>query len=697
MIQRFSISNTRESALSEELHASDMDTMTTKQMRNRLFALTAILCVLGFVLIGLLPHVFYRIFQVHEYLDLHNVAELLSIIVSFGVFTVGWYGYRQNSNRQGLVIGLVFLAVGLIDLLHMLSYEGMPNFLSENTVSKASTFWIAARLTSAIGLLFAAFTAPGSTRRWPNSWLLLSAVCLYIGIGAVVISNYPDLLPPMFIPGVGQTPLKIFLERFLIVFFAAGMVIFGRRRGLERDVVALQLALLISIASEFSFTLYKSAFDSYNLLGHIYKVAAYYLIFRSLFLSSFQKPYYELLKARNQIEQSFYRIGTALASSLQINDVLQLIVTLASEMLGSKYAAVMLIKNGELSIQEYTGMLVPEGPNMSECATAAKTAVSTKRPVVIGNVTQLPGHDSSCRCQQLDGPPARSIVSVPIMVEDEVLGVLEVYSPEIDAYGDREVNLLSSFARQAAVAIRNSMAYERERQIADMLQRSLLPSVPSVKGLDIAVRYEPSEEISRVGGDLYDVFSLDHERVAIVIGDVCGHGLEAASVMAMTVYMIRGSLIQGMSPSDALSHANQVLNRHEHEAAFVTVFLGILNTRTHEIQYANAGHPSPVVFKDGGCEALELRSGLPLGIDESTGYETHNADLTDAAGLLLYTDGVIEARRQGEFFGNVRLSDLCSSTIGQESKQILDTVVTAARSWGGILWDDIALLSVKWK
>lgn len=677
-----------------------IDDKASAWRKSWVFALTVAFCAICFALIDLIPSVFYRVIRPNDYLVFHTAVEFISIIVAFAVFTVGWYGYKQNSNKQDLVIGVVFLMVGLLDFVHTLSYNGMPDFLSPNSVSKASTYWIAARIVNGFGLLAAAFVTADSRRRWLSPGVLAAAGLTVVAALIVIIAYCPRLLPPMYIPGLGQTPLKIYLEWLVIVAYAAAIYIYGARsRERTSNLTLFQLALLVSLFSELSFTLYSSAYDSYNLLGHVWKVIANYLIFRGLFVSSFERPYNELMAAKDQIQQSFARIGDALAGSPELDSTLQLIAELASDILRSRPAAVMLLRDGNLYIQAETGLHEHKADVSIEHASASM-AVSSKQPVVIPDITAIGGYRPTSHYRHADDLPVRSIVAAPIMSGEEVLGVVEVYSPKVGDFSRKEAELLSAFARQAAVAIRNSIDYEQKSTVAEALQRSLLPPAPQVPGLDIAVRYIPADDIARVGGDLYDAFLLDNERLALVIGDVCGHGLRAASLTAMTVYMIKGFLIHGMSPGEALQHANLTLHRSatpEQQSTFVTVFLSVLNLHTRKLEFASAGHHMPLVFRNGGCELPELHSSLPLVIDAASEYGTYTLDLSDATGLLLYTDGVIEARRRGELFGEDRVSELCVQTMNLPSDEVLDRIVEQTRAWSGILKDDIALLALKYR
>lgn len=669
-----------------------------RSRRKRLIVVTVLLCVFGFLLAMLIPDTPYREFARGDFLIFHMVVEIMSIIVSFAVFTVGWHAYWQNRNKQDLLIGVLFLVVGLIDFLHTLSYQGMPAFLSENTVTKASTYWISARLVFSFGLLGAAFVSSGSARVLLKPYTLLVSGLALVAALAFVVTRLPGVIPPMYIEGVGQSPLKFFLEWVVIAVCVAAIYAFGSKSKGGPHTVLLQMALVVSIFSELGFALYRSAFDSLNGLGHVYKVGATYLIFRALFVSSLQRPYYLLMAARDEVERSFASIGDALGSRLHLNQTLNLIGNLASDILGCKHAAVMLMRDGELRIAASRGMK-DEARDTAGRHTSAAMAVATQKPVTIPDVSSIEGHDPECHCQQLEGSPARSVASAPIVSGDDTLGVIEVYSPDADAFGPREAGLLSSFARQAAVAIRNSIAYERERAVAQTFQKSLLPAAPSISGLDIAVCYVPADDAARVGGDLYDVFNLNDDCLAIVIGDVCGHGLSAVSTMAMTSYLIKGFLTGGMSPGEALKHVNVSLCRSTEEdalAEFVTVFLCVLDISGRKLQYSNAGHHMPVILRDGACGLLELHSALPLGIYESVEYETHLVDLGEASGLLMYTDGVVEARKQSEFFGDEKLCSICCEMADHTAHDLLEGIIGQARSWSGMLKDDIAALAIKW-
>lgn len=692
-MQTISGTTTANDSISAPLDADEQS--VSPETKLRLFVICAVLCAAGFAVVSLLPKTFYHLFSTATYLTIHTTIELASIVVSFAVFVVGWYGYKQNTNLRNLFIGIVFLVVGMMDFVHTLSYIGMPAFLSENTISKASTYWLAARLTCGIGLLATAFTTTHRNHTRFNPWLPFSIAIIAVVSLISIVSFAPHMLPSMYAPDVGLMPLKVVLEWVVVAMYTVTIFAFGINRRNNENVFFLQIALIMSIASELSFTLFGSATDTFDLLGHVYKMIAYYLIFRGLFVSSFQRPYYELVSMRNQIEQSFSRIGDALASGLELDQVLNLIVEISADMLKTKHAAVMLMRSGELMVLAQVGISDHRVRVPIENSTAGE-AVLSKQPMIITDIDEVRRHNPGFFIRDLEGAAARSTVTAPIMCGTDVLGIVQVYSTEVAAFGLREAELLAGFARQAAVAITNSIHHERDHTVAETLQRSLLPSAPNISGLDIAVRYVPADHLANVGGDLYDVFSLDEDHLVIVIGDVCGHGVEAASIMAMTEYTIRGFLIHGMPPDEALEHANRTLCQYTDDSpAFVTAFLGVLDIPNRTLKYANAGHHMPLAL-GGGSRTMALNGGLPLGVEESTEYMIHTMDLKDASGLLLYTDGLVEARRNGELYGNSRLCIHCDSMMHSDARQMLGSIVERVRDWSGMLQDDIALLTVKW-
>ncbi|WP_303861575.1 MASE3 domain-containing protein [Alkalibaculum bacchi] len=273
------------------------------------FALISFLISGGiFYFVRFLNKYMYQIFRVRQYLIFHTIIEFASIIMCVASFLVVYYvGDRDKRLRMKVLAG-VLLLVGCVDFWHTFSYNGMPGLLVPSSVQGATTYWIIGRFILAGGILLCSFISIDvnvhSIHTIHKSFLVglplfLSLFILYI------VSYYPTLLPPLFIEGEGLTPLKNWLEyAIILMMFIACINFFIEYGKSKRNTLAYMIvALIVSIFSELSFTNYGNIYDTYNLLGHIYKLIASYMFFRLLFIFNINYPYEELDKAEKEISQ----------------------------------------------------------------------------------------------------------------------------------------------------------------------------------------------------------------------------------------------------------------------------------------------------------------------------------------------------------------------------------------------------------
>lgn len=259
---------------------------------------------------------------------LHSCMELLAIVVAALVFSISWHSYRSEQAGNLSLLACGYLAVALLDSAHLLSYHGMPDFITPSSVEKAIDFWLAARLSEALVLLGVALRAwrPLTHPQQRYQWLAAT-------LGGVALMVYlrlyqPQLFPRMFIEGQGLTPLKIVMEWLVIGLLACAAVGLLRRREQPFDRQGLLLAVGISILSELCFTAYRNPHDIYQLLGHAYKVLACLVVYRVVFVSSIQQPYIQLIseiserrRAEQQVETlSFYDNLTGLPNLELLRD-----------------------------------------------------------------------------------------------------------------------------------------------------------------------------------------------------------------------------------------------------------------------------------------------------------------------------------------------------------------------------------------
>ncbi len=217
--------------------------------------------------------------------------------------------------------------------------------------------------------------------------------------------------------------------------------------------------------------------------------------------------------------------------------------------------------------------------------------------------------------------------------------LLEEGESPIPLGGNDEIAELDRQYREMAQRMR------RERGIASTLQRALLPQrLPAIPGTHVDTAYLPASEGTEVGGDWYDVFRLSDRVIGTSIGDVAGHGLRAARVMASLRQSIRTAARLTSDPAQVLAVANRLLCEEEGDE-FATAFFATLDVIDGKLTYAVAGHPRPIVMRSSGQTALLPGSGLMLGIDEEHQYDHFESTIVPGDSLLLYTDGVVEVSR----------------------------------------------------
>jgi len=278
-----------------------------KEYRRLLFTLFAASAV--FFLMGE-GRPFHFMFSPEAFLPLHGITESFSVIVSLLIFALAWHTFYQARNHRDLFIGVGFLAVGLLDACHALSYPGMSDFITPNTADKAVQFWTAARLTGAAVFFTAAFIRPDTDRPWlkPLS-LLLDALLLSCTV-LVWIVFVPDWFPTMVAPEGGATTVKAVVD-FVVTSLnlVAGVLLF-RTYLKERQPYLLYFvqAMALTVFSGLFFTFYATSYDIYNLMGHIYKVGAYLFIYQMLFVTSIKKPYQELFSTKEELRLYSYHL-----------------------------------------------------------------------------------------------------------------------------------------------------------------------------------------------------------------------------------------------------------------------------------------------------------------------------------------------------------------------------------------------------
>ncbi len=239
------------------------------------------------------------------YLPFHSLVEVFAVVVAAMIFVTGWHVRDERRPAASVMLACAFLSVGLMDLAHFLSYEGMAAFITPNTPHKGIVFWLAARYAAALALL-AYIAMSGNPRQGSLPMTLLAgSLALSATIFAVGIWH-PHWVPSTFVTGQGLTPFKLFAESGVALIGLITLALFHRRRKALQGVClpALGYALALMLASELFFMIYSHVTDMSNVVGHIYKVLAYLFLYRALFLDNVRTPIDRLRQARSVVSES---------------------------------------------------------------------------------------------------------------------------------------------------------------------------------------------------------------------------------------------------------------------------------------------------------------------------------------------------------------------------------------------------------
>ncbi len=317
------------------------------------------------------------------------------------------------------------------------------------------------------------------------------------------------------------------------------------------------------------------------------------------------------------------------------------------------------------------------------------------------------------------------LLASPIATKSGVQGVLELFAPVSRRLTADEAELIKVISDQIGIAVENSRLFDesernvlkltelqrelaasnrkltahltQEVHIAEMLQKSLLPrQLPQISGIEISTRLISATAAADVGGDFYDfIDDKKSSRLSILVGDVCGSGIEAATLTGMAKHVIRAFSFEDPGVSSALTRANRVICEQADPFKFVAIFMGTLELESRRLEYCVAGQPVPLIERDG--QVTELVSGaMPLGVDPKAAFDVEETTLSDGDTLFLFTDGLIEAREGTTLFGLESVKQIIGGAAGESLDTVLDKLLAAARAFGGgRLRDDVALVGIR--
>jgi sigma-B regulation protein RsbU (phosphoserine phosphatase) len=351
----------------------------------------------------------------------------------------------------------------------------------------------------------------------------------------------------------------------------------------------------------------------------------------------------------------FIRIGAKLSTTLALDELLPQIIDSLLEVVHYDAAGIFLVdsETGQIQGQVLRGYEIDALHRVRQKVGQGVMGVviQTGEPLRIGDVHRDPRYIDA-------RPQTQSEMAVPLLSEGRVIGCFNLESDHPNAYTDQDQELLTTLASHAAIAIERvrfyrdvlqKRRYEEELALARQIQLSLLPrTVPRFPPYDLAGINFPS---SAVGGDYYDFIPQTEKDLGIVIGDVSGKGIGAALIMASFRASLRVECQHNYAIREILSRVSHFLWESTAPESFVTAFYGVLDKEHHQLTYGNAGHDPPVLVRaNGGREMLDA-TGIVLGAIAGAEYEERVVEFHPGDTLLMYTDGVTEARNsKGEEF-----------------------------------------------
>ena len=307
----------------------------------------------------------------------------------------------------------------------------------------------------------------------------------------------------------------------------------------------------------------------------------------------------------------------------------------------------------------------------------------------------FPGGVAAAREATLAEPDGDSMIGVPLLAGGELTGVLVLCAASPRRFSSDDLNLVRLAADRVALAIDHARLYERELKIAETLQRSLLPErLPRLPGLEVAARYLPAAAEAEVGGDWYDVLSMPGGRVGLVMGDIAGKGLAAASMVGRLRSALRAYVLEGHSPALVVGQLNRLIWTEAQDGHMATLLFVVVDPAEGRMAWVNAGHPPPLLVA--GAEQprfLEGASSVPLGVLPYPDFRESSQTVEPEATVVLYTDGLIERPGENIDLGLRKLAEMVRDA-PREPDALCDALLQALLP-DGAPSDDVALLALR--
>ena len=406
---------------------------------------------------------------------------------------------------------------------------------------------------------------------------------------------------------------------------------------------------------------------------------------------------------RRRVEQELERANREVSAivqvielpvgSLPLDELLIALLQRVVTVLRADTATILLTDGKQFCVQAGGGESgeISQGPGIKPGEGFIGAVAASRRPLAVADAQTDPLTEGSA----VRPRGIRAMFGVPLMYREQLVGVLHVDWIEPHEPSERERRVLNVVAVRVSLNLVNARLFDVQRRVAQIVQESFRRPLPRIPGVEIAVDYRFASEAERVGGDFYDVFPAGGGWFAVVVGDVSGKGVEAAGLTETVRSTLRALAAVDPSPGFVMSRAGRALATQIEGDEFVTLLYLLVRPADRSLWVAAAGHPLPVVCSGGACHRLAGRVGLPLGTFESEYLETRD-QLLPGDTVVAFTDGLLEARRGDEQFGDLGLERALQANCGRGPAALAAAVRDAVDAFaGGRLDDDMAIVAFR--
>jgi serine phosphatase RsbU (regulator of sigma subunit)/HAMP domain-containing protein len=394
--------------------------------------------------------------------------------------------------------------------------------------------------------------------------------------------------------------------------------------------------------------------------------------------------------------ETVFRISQAVSSSLQINVVLNRVLDVVQKIFSADAVSLMAYDPAKRVIATSMARGVANRDMLYYQVAPGEdvpgAVFSSHAPVTYGDLSLV----DTVLARLAVAQGLQSLLAVPLVARGSSTGVLTVYDRRPGAFSSEDMELLLTFASQAALAIDTASLYGKEHHVATVLQSSILPErLPDVSGLEAETFYLPAGMEVEIGGDYYDLFERSDGTAVVAIGDVCGKGVLAATKTSMMKHSLRGMVAAGSGPAEALAELNRMVSGSGDPSDIVTVWIGFLDPARRTLTYADGGHPPALLYRRSSKEMLRLEpTGPLLGAFDAAVYEERSVAVGPGDLLMTYTDGVTEARSGTAFFGEARVRKIMQKA--STANEAIDLLLAEVGAFSaGVMRDDAAALAVR--